>query len=164
MEKLEELKLDLIEVRAYRDLQGEPFDFGTGLITNDSKVSEDVYYKREERELLNAISEIKEEKKNENFNLENGKISGINKEKERNRRYLDKKAKIKLERLSDQGVYMVYKKKNHDTGNTFVTRFYLSGLKKEAKKQTNKRIRKSVQFPLNGGGYRKVFDYWWTVF
>lgn len=30
------------------------------------------------------------------------------------------------------------------------------------KRQSNKKIRKTNQIP-NFGGYRKVFDYWWTL-
>lgn len=37
----------LVEIQAYRNLDGEPFDFGTGLLVNDGEFrlgSEDAYY------------------------------------------------------------------------------------------------------------------------
>lgn len=41
----------------------------------------------------------------------------------------------------------------------------LSKTRKFAKKQTNKRIRqRKYDYLLEGANYRKVYDYWWTVF
>ena len=57
-EKLEELKLDLIEVMAYRDLQDQDFCFdGKHIIKNDSKCSEDVYYRILENRIITQIEE-----------------------------------------------------------------------------------------------------------
>lgn len=53
---LEELKLDLIEIRAYRDLQDAGFCFdGVNEIKNESKVSEDAYYENLEDNILDSI-------------------------------------------------------------------------------------------------------------
>ena len=57
-DKLEELKLDLIEVKAYRDLQNESFTFGKEIVINESKVSEDAYYEILEENLNEAIEEL----------------------------------------------------------------------------------------------------------
>jgi hypothetical protein len=43
-------------------------------------------------------------------------------------------------------------------------RYYYSGRKKYAKYCTNRKVRKTNDFPLKDAGYRKCFDYWWTVF
>ena len=60
---LEELKLDLIEVQAYRDLQDEGFSFdGINTIRNDSKYSQDAYYKMLEQSIKEAIQEIEDRK------------------------------------------------------------------------------------------------------
>ncbi len=63
---LEELKLDLIEIQAYRDLQDEKFKFAE---VNDtemkSNISEDAYYEILEQDILDAI-EYLENKKIEN--------------------------------------------------------------------------------------------------
>ncbi len=153
MRTLEELKGDLVEVRAYRALQNEPFDFGTGIIKNNSNNSEDAYYEMQEQEIIEEINRIEATK--------------IEKERElqkRNRYYSDKKAKNRLKKLYEQGVYSVYKAKNKDTGKEYLYKFYLSGRKKMAKKQTNKKVRNKNNFPLKGAGYRKVYDYWWEVY
>jgi len=42
-----ELLGDLVELKAYRALDGQAFDFGTGLIENTSEISECVYWKIE---------------------------------------------------------------------------------------------------------------------
>ena len=56
---LEELKLDLIEIKAYRELQDAEFSFdGVNTIRNDSNVSEDAYYRNIENNIINAIDEI----------------------------------------------------------------------------------------------------------
>lgn len=31
------------------------------------------------------------------------------------------------------------------------------------KRVSNKAVRRSKDIPLKGNGYRKVFDYWWTI-
>ena len=96
----EELKGDLAEVKAYRDLQSEPFDFGTGLITNDSKQSEDAYYEMQEQDLEEFI---------ENIEAELQRVER-NKNRRLNRYARKQRAKRKKKRLADQGVYFVYEK------------------------------------------------------
>lgn len=158
MREKEELLLDLIEVRAYRELQSEPFDFGTGLIENDSKFSEDAYYKMEENEILEKLRDLEEGKTKKNKQVNNKKI------KNKRKYYLDKKAEKRMKKLHEIGVYQVYEAINEDTGEKYMDKFYLSGRKGFAKRQSNKKVRKSNNFPLKGGGYRKVYDYWWEVF
>ena len=56
---LEELKLDLIEIKAYRSLNNAEFCFdGINTIKNDSNVSEDAYYRNIENNIIDAIDEI----------------------------------------------------------------------------------------------------------
>lgn len=43
-------------------------------------------------------------------------------------------------------------------------RYYYSGRKRYAKQMTNRKLRRIKDAPPDGGGYRKVFDYWNTVF
>lgn len=68
---LEDLKTELLEIEAYRDLQDEPFDFYGTLITNDSNISEDIFYKfRKERieyELDTYYKEKNKKKKKRKF-------------------------------------------------------------------------------------------------
>jgi len=49
-----------------------------------------------------------------------------------------------------------------DGGKIYSQRLYMSGLKKYCRKQTNRKIRHSSVG--NHGEYRKMFDYWNTVF
>lgn len=156
MKRLEELRGDLIEIRAYRALQNESFDFGSGLIENNNNGSEDDYYKMQEEKI---IKEIEKEKKKIRNNKHKAK-----KTRRKNKHYLNKKAKERLKRLHKQGVYTVYKAVNKDTGKEYPYKFYLTGRRKMAKRQTNKKVRKRNDFSLKGAGYRKVHDYWWEVF
>jgi hypothetical protein len=71
----------LIELDAYRRLSGQSFDFGTGMISDDSIISEDVYYKMQQQELeellydkINYIPR-KKKKKNRLNKYERKKIS-----------------------------------------------------------------------------------------
>lgn len=149
-----ELILDLIEVRAYRDLQNMPFDFGNGVIIPDSKTSEDAHFKMREQDILDNLEDL----------------SYVDAEKEKDttpttrNRYMRKFiGRKKLKKLYDKGVYNVWEKDGEN--GTFLTQFYLSGSKKVAKKCSNKTIRQSRNnFPLNGSGYRKKYDYWWLVY
>ena len=68
---LEELRLDLIEIQAYRDLQDESFSFdGVNIIKNESTISQDAYYEIVEQDILDAIEY-----------LENNKIENKSKKK-----------------------------------------------------------------------------------
>lgn len=58
---LEELYTDWNELEAYRILQKEPFDFGTGLITNDDSQSEDIYWKMEQWTIDNYINVLEDD-------------------------------------------------------------------------------------------------------
>lgn len=54
---LEELKLDLIEIQAYRELQDESFCFdGINEIKNESNISEDAIYRAYEQYLIETIN------------------------------------------------------------------------------------------------------------
>lgn len=52
--------------------------------------------------------------------------------------------------------------KKDEFGKLYSQRIYVSGRRKYSKKQTNKKLRKSDIG--NYGAYRKVFDYWSTIF
>lgn len=150
-----ELKDDLADIQAYRDLQNTPFDFGTGLITNDNKESEDAYYEIEEQNLECFIDNIVSDRKKIklcNHNRSNGY-------------FRKQKAKKRLEKLAKQGVYFVYEAENKESGKKYFKKFYLSGCRRYAKRETNRKVRQSKNdFKLKGCGYRKKFDYWNTLF
>lgn len=72
--------------------------------------------------------------------------------------FRSKRRKHKLEKIKKQHSYFV-QRKHWDTPNTFLYRFYLSGIRTESKQQTNRIVRHSVNVP-NYTGYRRIFDYW----
>jgi len=52
----EDYILKLAEIKAYRELDGQDFDFGTGIIINDMSFgSEDAYYEMDLQSLEEAI-------------------------------------------------------------------------------------------------------------
>jgi len=145
---------DLIEIRAYKSLQNEPFDFGNGIIENSNK-SDDTYYEKQEKEIKDKLNQI--EKKQEDKKI-------IKKQKkEYSRYYLNKREKNRLKNLNNQGVYLIYEIENKDTGKKYIRRYYISRAKKIAKRRANKMVRKENDFPLKGNGYKKVYDLWWEI-
>ena len=65
--KLEELKLDLMEIQAYRILHDETFCFdGVNKLKNESECSIDAYYENEEDNLLNNIEKLENLRKIQN--------------------------------------------------------------------------------------------------
>lgn len=77
--------------------------------------------------------------------------------RQRINRYRRKRiGKRNLKRLADCAGWAAY----YDKDKQRYIRCYTSKRKKQAKKQSNKKVRKSGGLCLNGGGYRRVFDYW----
>jgi len=148
----EKVMLDLQEVRAYRELQDEAFDFGTGIIKPENTYSEDEVLSLKEQELLDQIDDTESSIERKSFS---NPIS----------RYVkNKKSQKKLENKLKENPYFIYQKENEDTGELFIAHNYLSGKKKFAKKMTNRRVRKSNCDFSNPSSYRKLFDYEFTLF
>jgi len=143
----EDLIIDWNEIEAYRRLSGEPFDFGTGLITDDSSESEDAYWKIEQWDIEKALDD------KEDVYLYRSKRKRKYKLNRYNRKFIDR---VKLKKLSNRA-YTIYF--NEEKG--IYTRFYLSGCKQYAKWCSDRAVRNRNDFPLRGAGYRKVYDYWW---
>jgi len=154
---------DLEEVRAYRDLQSEHFDFGKGLITNDCEESEDAYYEMREQDLELLLGDYLKpwygdlEPQHENLRVSR---------KVRDNKYIRKGIRKKILRdLQSKNVYQVYEKEDKETGNRYLKMVYYCGRRKLAKKMTNKIIRQSKQsINLQNGEYRKVYNYFWEVY
>jgi hypothetical protein len=142
------------EIEAYRTLDGQSFKFGNELIVNDDEYgygSEDGYLgidAQNLREKLDYWHEDKIIKKVKNNN------------KQRLNKYERKKIdQQRLKRLSNHWWTVYYK----EDENRYI-KIYYSGRRKYAKYCSNRKVRNSNDFPLRGNGYRKVFDYWWTIF
>ena len=56
--QLQELLIDWYELEVYRNLNGLPFNFGTGLIEDNSRKNEDAYWKMQQRDIESAIENL----------------------------------------------------------------------------------------------------------
>lgn len=156
MREIEELLVDLKEIQAYIDLEGEPFDFGDGLIEDDSNQSESRYYKMEKQQILQMLSQLSEEK----FCSYTKIIRAHENLPPRTQTSYDRKREDK-KRMK----YMTEERGNEYTGDTYIKRYYLSKRRKIAKKLTNKKVRKhSLMTAFKGGEYRRIFEYNWIVY
>jgi len=140
----------LKEIEAYRSLEGSPFNFGNGLINNElSYGTEEAYWKYDSRTLEDLIeywdwNKYKRKVKNNRLNHYARKI-------------INKRKLIKLSKTSSWNIY-------YDEKENRYIRCYYSGRKGYAKWRSKRVVRKRNDFPLKGSGYRKCFDYWYTVF
>lgn len=143
------------EIEAYRTLDGLSFQFGNELVINDGEFdygSEDGYLGMVAQDLRELL---------EYWDKDNRKQKLKNKNKIRLNKYERKKIdQQKLKKLSQLNWWAVYYYEQEDR----YIRCYLSGGKKYAKYCSKRKVRNSNDFPLRGNGYRKVFDYWWTIF
>jgi hypothetical protein len=149
-----ELELDLLEIEAYRALESETFDFGEGEMRNDGEYnlgSEDAYYEMEIQNIKDALLDLEYEHPNKQETKNNNRL---------NRYHRKKVGKRKLKKLTNYNWWSAY----YDEDAGYYKRCYLSGRKGFAKRCSNKKVRKELKFPLRGSGYKKCFDYWWTVF
>jgi len=142
----------LVELEAYRRLEGVSFDFGTGLIKNElSFGTEEAYWKIEVLFLRDLIEDW----------LENTKYPPkVNHKRRLNRharKRVGKRKILKLAKVADWAV-------GYNDGETRYRRFYISGSRKYAKWRTNHVVRNNTSFPLIGNGYRKCFGYWDVIF
>lgn len=144
----EELITDFNELEAYRSLDGKPFDFGCGLITDDSKGGEDAYWEMAQQDIEDCLEDL-------------DYSPPKTRKKSRPNRYERKYTKRKrLEEIHHQAWHPVW----YDKEKQMYKRSYYSGRKGFAKKQSNRKIRHTKDFSTDGGGYRKLFDYWGNVF
>lgn len=144
----EELFAEWEELEAYRTLEGKPFDFGSGLITDTSKSSETVYWKMEQREIEDCI---------EDFNYPPPKTRKKGRPNRYERKYAGRK---RLQKIPRQVWWII----GFNEETMMYKRYYESGRKGFAKRQSNRKIRHTKDFDANGGMYRKLYDYWWNVF
>jgi len=144
-----ELMIDFNELEAYRSLNGKPFDFGNGLVTDDSKESEDVYWKMSQQDIEDCIEEFEESPQ--------PKTRKKSRPNRYERKYIERK---RLSEIYEESWHPVW----YDKDSQRYKRCYYSGRKGFAKRQSNRKIRHTKDFDANGGMYRKLYDYWWNVF
>lgn len=144
----EELLINLEELEAYRSLNGKSFDFGSGPIVATSMNNEDVYWKMEQQGIEDRI---------EDFNHTTPKTRKRYKPNRYERKYIKRS---RLEEIHKEVLHAVW----YDKKKEIYKRCYYSGRKRLAKKQTNKKIRRIEDFSANRSSYKKLYDYWGTVF
>ncbi len=134
----------LDEIRAFRKLESEVFDFGKGRMRMDGWYgSEDAYYEMCLPEECGYIEYKTYEKPKKKIRLH-----------QYYRNQIDKK---KLNKLYNITWWAVWNK------GEYKKRCYLSRRRKWAKKRTNTKIRNYKDYIGNGGEYRKHHEYWWEI-
>ena len=73
------------------------------------------------------------------------------------------KTKKKIEKLINEKSYF-YSIKENDNDEEYYTRFYLSGCRKFAKRNSSKKVRYYQNQIPKGAYYRKIYDYWNDLF
>ena len=155
----EDAIIALEEIKAYQELEGLSFDFGNGLIQNDlSYGTEHVYWKMDAKVLEEIIEDWEEDIEWANWLKSQSKKKY--KKQKLNRYYRKTIDKRKLIKLSKTSWWIVY---YNEKENRYI-RCYYSGRKSYAKWCSDKTVRNSNDFSLIGAGYRKCFNYWYTVF
>ena len=135
------------EIRAFRELESEAFDFGEGEMRIEGLLgSEDAYYEMclpEECGSDTYVYKKPKPKSNNKTRLNRHKRKRICKNK------LDKLENVQWWAVSDVGTHKY--------------RCYLSGRRKVARKVSDRKVRKYKKGISNGGNYRKIHDYWYEV-
>ena len=145
------------EIRAYRDLESEIFDFGNGEMKIEGWYgSEDVYLKM-------SLPEYYYEPEYEEFiqTYSNHKRNKYKCKKHKLNRYAKKQIdKKKIQKLYSIGFWWTIGK-----CDTHLYRCYKGSRSKYLKRVSNKVVRKSkVRLSGKGNIYKKLFDYWWELF
>lgn len=154
--------IDLLnEIKAYRELEGMPFDFGSGLVTDDSPCSENTYYKMDIESLEDAIEYLKdkksEPKKTERLNRHYRKMY------HKKHKHLRKIKNYAGGRYDTKWEYGQHGRINYEY--IYYKRYYVGD--KAYKKKSNNKIRLTKigkeDFKLKGRNCYKKFDYQWTI-
>ena len=134
----------LEEIKAYRELEKQTFDFGQGKMKMEGGYgSEDIYYKMCLLEECKGKRNCKQPKAKKKVRLNKYE-----------RKKIDKNKLNKLKELTWWGVC--------DDGE-YLKRLYLSRSRKNAKRFSNRKVRRYKGGISKGGHYRKFYDYWWKI-
>ena len=149
--KIQEAKLDLIEIKAYRALQS-------------SHSSEDGYYEMEEQNIEDYLEELLNIKEIMINNINNNiNHCHKNKFKKRPNKYLRKKITLQKYKKLSKNLYKSWYAIYFNEDKQRYIRIYNSNCRQYAHKQSEKKIRKSNVFKLKGSSFKKVYDFWWEV-
>lgn len=88
----------------------------------------------------------------------------------RKRRIAENRYKLRLKQLSEhscRGMYSTAYSEESENGKSYYKRLYRSkyswGYRANYKKISNRRVRRYNGEIADGGSYRRIFDYWWTI-
>lgn len=162
----------LNEILAYRALDGEDFDFGNGLITNEMSLgSEDAYYEMDIW-TLESLLECWDCSYCRARNVEDKKKKHKHKP---NRHKLNSKHKNKTIKNSKRNDYypvywkasgVIDKYGDYDETNSkgHYKRYYRGSRSKFLKKLSNKKIRNYRGYVENKGNkHKRLYDFWWEL-
>lgn len=165
---INELLIDLEEIRAYRALQNEPFDFGTGVLFNNSTHETDSYYKEAERAtrekikhltikgISDAIGKSTKVKEGACHVLDTLDIVEQGECKTSHKRKKEDYEKLKC---------FKYVKVEEEVGSWNEKRHHISKREKRSRKRAYKRPRKYRPYiNLTGTDYRRISESWWFVY
>lgn len=139
----------LFEIKAFRDLENESFDFGEGEMKIEGWYgSEDAYYEISIQSLISEYEDNQYHKEEMHNKVKKRKI---------NRHDLNLFHRAKLDELSKLKWWTVSDKGTHKK------RCYLSDRRKVAKRQSNKQVRNYKLSITKGSNYRKIYDFWWEI-
>ncbi len=141
----------LKEIEAYRELDGQDFDFGNGLIINKMSLgSEDAYYEMDIQVLEDKIA---------NWEYKNRHNKPRNNSKYKlHRRVYEQKEKKRLEFLSKVSRMNVMERSG------CLQRCYRGKRSAHLKKKSNRRIRYyKGDISSKGRMCHKLFDFWWEL-
>lgn len=139
----------LEEIQAYAELDGQDFDFGSGLIINEMSLgSEDAYY---EMDIDNLVDTIEYWEYNRHIIKKEVKVKP-------NRRYYKQVEKDRIRQLSDITWMCVL------DNDDWLQRVYRGRRSSQLKKISNKKIRRyKGDISIKGNMCHKIFDFWWTL-
>lgn len=151
LKTLNDYILQLKEIEAYRELDGQDFDFGEGLIINEMSLgSEDAYYEMDIQMLEDKIMHY-------DYEDECNKVKSNNKYKLHRRDYKQKEKK-RLEFLSKVSWIGVMERSG------YLQRCYRGKRSAHLKKQSNRKIRYyKGDISSKGRMCHKLFDFWWEL-
>lgn len=144
----------LEEVRAYRELESETFDFGEGEMRIEGWYgSEDAYYEM-------ALEDEEYENDFEEEYLNKKKRKKLSQKEINSKNYHNKfKNRTKLKKLNNYRWYLV-----RTAENGTLHRCYRGSGSKYLKKISNKKVRKYDGLNRKNCDYRRVFDFWYSLF
>jgi len=145
----------LNEINAYRELDGQDFDFGIGLIVNEMSFgSEDAYYEMDIWSIESCIE----------YWDYYPKPKRKSKKKRENKYARNRNHKNKLWKMVESDWFPVWMDGKWFEEGIYPKRYYRGKRSSYLKKQSNKKIRQyKGEFEPKGSKFHRVFDFWWEL-